>query len=73
MRLVNISLPSNQYVFSNEYQNTKFNFTVDVSGEVRYIPTSRQLTKVPIHLTNLAQEVQNKMNAAIVVKGAPAQ
>ena len=23
MRLLNISLPSNQYVFSNEYQNTK--------------------------------------------------
>ena len=34
MRLVNISLPSNQYVFSNEYQNTKFNFSVDVSGTI---------------------------------------
>ena len=34
MRLINISIPSNQYVFSNEYQNTKFSFTVDVSGHV---------------------------------------
>ena len=26
MRLVTVSLPSNQYVFSNEYQNTKLSF-----------------------------------------------
>ena len=28
MRLVTISLPTNQYVFSNEYQNTKLSFSV---------------------------------------------
>ena len=27
IRLVQISLPSNQYVFSNEYQNTKMTYT----------------------------------------------
>ena len=31
MRLLNVSLPSNQYVFSHEYQNTKLNFTVNTT------------------------------------------
>ena len=30
MRLVTVSLPSNQYVFSNEYQNTKLSFIISV-------------------------------------------
>lgn len=67
MRLVNISLPSNQYVFSNEYQNTKFNFSVDVSG-ISLPPLSLDVaieegTYTP---TQLAVEVQNKMNRAVV-------
>ena len=35
MRLVSVSLPSNQYVFSNEYQNTKFSFSIDLQGEIQ--------------------------------------
>ena len=63
MRLVNISLPSNQYVFSNEYQNTKFNFSVDVSGTIN----SHDVTIDPGSYTptQLATEVQNKMNKAV--------
>jgi len=64
MRLVNISLPNNQYVFSNEYQNTKFNFSVGPSGE-----TPQDLDVViaegsytPIQL---ATEIENKMNFAV--------
>ena len=41
MRLVNISLPSNQYVFSNEYQNTKLQFYCGCKWEIpgSIIPT----------------------------------
>ena len=70
MRLVNISLPSNQYVFSNEYQNTKFNFTVDVSG-IHPHPNSYTVTiaEGSYTPTQLTTEIQNKMNAAIVARG----
>ena len=69
MRLVNISLPSNQYVFSNEYQNTKFNFSVDVSGLIATTtPQSLDVTIDEGSYTpaQLAIEVQNKMNLAVV-------
>ena len=33
MRLLNIQLPSNQYIFSNEYQNTKLKVTIP-AGDV---------------------------------------
>ena len=56
MRLAAISLPNNQYVFSNEYQNTKLSFKVaDVSHNIEiaegfYTPEQ------------LANELENKMN-----------
>jgi len=70
MRLVNISLPSNQWVFSNEYQNTKFNFSVDVSG-ISPRPSSHTVTiaEGSYTPTQLTTEIQNKMNAAIVTMG----
>ena len=67
MRLVNISLPSNQYVFSNEYQNTKFQFSVDISGVTprpkTYIVTIGEGSYTPAQLTT---EIQNKMNQTII-------
>ena len=56
MRLLNVSLPSNQYVFSHEYQNTKLNFTVRTAtftitiDEGSYSPDQ------------LAAEIETKMN-----------
>ena len=64
MRLVNISLPSNQYVFSNEYQNTKLQFTVDVSG--KFITSDITIDEGSYTPTQLTTEIQNKMNLAVI-------
>ena len=64
IRLVNISLPSNQYVFSNEYQNTKFNFTTDVSGQQKSFDV--EISEGYYTPDQLVNEIQNKMNRAVV-------
>ena len=61
MRLVTISLPSNQYIFSNEYQNTKLSFTVD---------NQPQIFTITIHegaytSEELAIEISTQMNSAV--------
>ena len=56
MRLATISLPNNQYVFSNEYQNTKLSF--DDAGNTRTI-TIDEGFYTPEQLAN---ELENKMN-----------
>ena len=56
MRLATISLPNNQYVFSNEYQNTKLSF--DDAGDTRTI-TIAEGFYTPVQLAN---ELENKMN-----------
>ena len=64
MRLVNISLPNNQFVFSNEYQNTKFNFSVGPSGEnPRDLDVA--IAEGSYTPTQLATEIENKMNYAV--------
>jgi hypothetical protein len=64
MRLVNISLPNNQYVFSTEYQNTKFNFSADISGQTNsYDVTIDEGTYTP---NQLELEIENKMNRAVI-------
>ena len=40
IRLVQISFPSNQYVFSNEYQNTKMTYTDTLTTLVHQITIS---------------------------------
>ena len=63
MRLLNISLPSNQYVFSHEYQNTKLNFTVTVSGVTNDLTiTIDEGSYTP---DQLAAEIETKMNKAV--------
>lgn len=56
MRLITISLPNNQYVFSNEYQNTKLSF--EASGGTHNIEIAEGFY-TPIQLAN---ELENKMN-----------
>ena len=60
LRLVQATFPGNYYVFSNDYQNIKFNFTVggttyDLSGIQAGLYTPYQL----------AVELTNKMNAQV--------
>lgn len=64
MRLLNITLPSNQYVFSNEYQNTKLMFDISLndSGNIEKIITIDEGSYTP---TLLAMEIETKMNKAI--------
>ena len=63
MRLLNVSLPSNQYVFSHEYQNTKLNFTVSVGGVVPiFTITIDEGSYTP---DQLAAEIETKMNKAV--------
>ena len=64
MRLLNIALPNNQYIFSNEYQNTKLKVFVDVqgggSGDV--IMTIDEGSYTP---DQLASEIETKLNKTV--------
>ena len=65
MRLLNVSLPSNQYVFSHEYQNTKLNFTVSIGGPTDDITiTIDEGSYTP---DQLAAEIETKMNKAVAL------
>jgi hypothetical protein len=72
MRLINIGLPSNQYIFSNEYQNTKLKVFVSlrsgVSGDI--IITINEGSYTP---DQLATEIETKLNktVATAIFGAP--
>ena len=66
MRLLNISLPSNQYVFSNEYQNTKLKIRIsnpispDISGAIgEYTICISEGSYCP---SQLATEIETKFN-----------
>jgi hypothetical protein len=58
MRLLNISIPSNQYVFSHAYHNTKLKFLV---GNVPITITIDEGSYPP---DQLAAEIETKMNKA---------
>lgn len=63
MRLVQCAFPSNYYTFSNEYQNTKFRFTVLLEGfKYPYCVTIQEGTYNPCQL---AIELTNLMNNAV--------
>ena len=66
MRLINISFPSNQYVFSTEYQNTKLNFTAFTPLPVTKDIIIDEGTYTPDQLAN---EIETKMNFSIGVVG----
>ena len=63
MRLLNVSLPSNQYVFSHEYQNTKLQFTVTVGALTNDLfITIDEGSYTP---DQLVAEIETKMNKAV--------
>jgi hypothetical protein len=65
IRLDAISLPSNQYVFSNEYQNTKLSFSLEPFSSTQKI-LSITINDGSYSPDELANEIQTKMNSAVV-------
>jgi hypothetical protein len=59
MRLIQATMPANFFVFSNDYQNTMFQFTI---GGAPHIITIQEGTYTP---GQLSIELTNKMNEAI--------
>ena len=64
MRLLNISLPSNQYVFSEEYQNTKLKFYVSLPAMINLTHTIT-ISEGSYTPDQLAAEIATKMNKAV--------
>ena len=63
LRLVQSALPTYYYTFSNEYQNTKFHFTVDLLGENKGFCS--QIQEGTYTNCQLATELTNVMNNAV--------
>jgi hypothetical protein len=72
MRLLNISLPSNQYVFSNEYQNTQLRIEVSdpltPSSPSSAGPYTITISEGSYSPDQLATEVETKINKAIATQ-----
>jgi hypothetical protein len=73
MRLLNISLPSNQYIFSNEYQNTKLK--IRISNPISDPVISNALGEHTICISEgsycpsqLAKEIETKFNKMLAKK-----
>jgi|TARA_B110001450_G_C17662054_1_gene497705 hypothetical protein len=64
MRLVSISFPSNQCVFSRKYQNTKFNFTIILQGEFQEHDV--EISEGTYTAEQLVLEISNIMNKSII-------
>ena len=67
IRLVQISFPSNQYVFSNEYQNTKMTYTDEINNAGVSTPGTQHQHHIEISEgaytpQELATEIENRMN-----------
>jgi len=69
MRLDTISLPSNQWVFSREYQNTKMSFSFEPYSSTQAV-LSIEIAEGSYTPQQLATEIQTKMNAAAVAAGS---
>ena len=80
MRLIDISLPINYYTFTNEYQNTKFNFSIipgdsDISNVYYNVLNDLSNSKYSVEITNgfyepveLERELLCKMNVSVTTK-----
>ena len=62
IRLLNISLPNNHYVYMNDYQNTKLKFTLLGSINQSFIIKISEGTYIGY---SLAAEIETKMNKAV--------
>ena len=69
IRLVQITIPNNQYVFTNSYQNIKFNFTL-THGAVTSAPITITIEEGSYTAEQLAIEIATKMNKAAIAAGA---
>ena len=65
IRLDAISIPSNQYVFSNEYQNTKLSFSLQPYSSTQEILTIT-IDEGAYSPEELATEIETKMNRAVL-------
>lgn len=63
MRLVHCNIPSAYRTFSNDYQNTKLSFSVDISGQI--IPFTITIQDGFYCPEELANEIQERMNDAV--------
>lgn len=63
MRLDTISLPSNQFIFSEEYQNTKMSFSMESSSSTQNV-LDIEIDEGAYCPKELAREIQTKMNIA---------
>lgn len=64
IRLDTISIPSTQYVFSNEYQNTKLSFSLQAYSSSQKV-LSITIDDGTYTAEELALEIQTKMNRAV--------
>ena len=69
MRLDTISIPSNQWVFSEEYQNTKMSFSFEPYSSAQVV-LDIEIDEGSYTPQQLATEIQTKMNARAIA--APA-
>ena len=76
VRLVEIGLPNNQYIFSNNQQNTKLSFYLEpkVSTNIQEYLALAQAVDTPFNITiqdgsysqdQMANEIQHLMNMAV--------
>lgn len=71
MRLVQITLPNNQYVFTTAYQNTKLQFRVTMAAASPPTPVNAtgvfiiEISEGTYTNAQLVQEITNKMNIAV--------
>lgn len=63
MRLDTISLPSNQFIFSEEYQNTKMSFSMEPYSSTQKV-LDIEIDEGAYCPKELAREIQTKMNSA---------
>ena len=64
IRLDTISIPNNQYVFSNENQNTKLSFSLEAYSSTQKV-LSIIIDQGTYTAAELALEIQTKMNSAV--------
>ena len=65
MRLVQITLPNSHYVFTNDYQNTKLEFSIVGDTHPYKGPYSITISEGSYTAEELAIEIANKMNQAV--------
>tara|TARA_R110002073_G_scaffold127773_11_gene273268 strand:+ start:18422 stop:19483 length:1062 start_codon:yes stop_codon:yes gene_type:complete len=74
MRLDTISIPNNQYVFSNQNQNTKLSFSLEeYTGSTSLDIHTIQIEEGTYKPNELAKEIQSKMNETMFNAGLAPQ